>query len=34
MPYARSQGLRLHYQVEGDGPPLVCQHGFGDDLES
>jgi pimeloyl-ACP methyl ester carboxylesterase len=34
MPYARSQGLRLHYQVEGDGPPLVCQHGFGDSVES
>jgi pimeloyl-ACP methyl ester carboxylesterase len=34
MPYARSQRLRLHYQVEGDGPPLVCQHGFGDCLES
>jgi len=34
MPYARSQGLRIHYQVEGDGPPLVCQHGFGDCLES
>jgi pimeloyl-ACP methyl ester carboxylesterase len=34
MPYARSQGLRLHYQVEGDGPPLICQHGFGDCPES
>lgn len=34
MPYVRSQGLRMHYQVEGDGPPLVLQHGFGDSLES
>lgn len=34
MPYVRSQGLRIHYQVEGDDPPLVCQHGFGDSLES
>src|SRR6266567_2587371 len=34
MPYVRSQGLRIHYHVEGDGPPLVCQHGFGDSLES
>lgn len=34
MPYVRSQGFRIHYQVEGDGPPLVCQHGFGDSLES
>jgi hypothetical protein len=28
MPYVRSQGLRIHYHVEGDGPPLVSQHGF------
>lgn len=34
MPYVRSQGLRMHYHVEGDGPPLVLQHGFGDSLES
>jgi pimeloyl-ACP methyl ester carboxylesterase len=24
----------MHYRVEGDGPPLVLQHGFGDSLES
>jgi pimeloyl-ACP methyl ester carboxylesterase len=34
MPYVRSQGLRIHYHVEGHGPSLVCQHGFGDSLES
>jgi len=34
MPYVRSQGLRIHDHVEGHGPPLVCQHGFGDSLES
>ena len=34
MPYVNSQGLRIHYQVEGDGPPLVLQHGFSDSLES
>ena len=28
MPYATNQGVRIHYQVEGDGPPLVLQHGF------
>lgn len=27
MPYASNQGLRIHYQVEGAGPPLVLQHG-------
>lgn len=34
MPYVRSQGCRIHYHVEGDGPALVFQHGFGDSLES
>lgn len=28
MAYAINQGVRIHYQVEGDGPPLVLQHGF------
>ncbi len=28
MPYAINQGVRIHYQVEGGGPPLVLQHGF------
>jgi pimeloyl-ACP methyl ester carboxylesterase len=27
MPYADNHGLRIHYQVEGAGPPLVLQHG-------
>jgi pimeloyl-ACP methyl ester carboxylesterase len=34
MPYVRSQGLRIHYHVVGDGPPLVLHHGFGDSLKS
>jgi pimeloyl-ACP methyl ester carboxylesterase len=33
MPYTNSQGVRIHYQVEGDGPPLVLQHGFASSLE-
>jgi pimeloyl-ACP methyl ester carboxylesterase len=28
MPYATHQDVRIHYQVEGEGPPLVLQHGF------
>src|SRR2546430_6700803 len=28
MPYADNQGIRIHYQNEGEGPPLVLQHGF------
>jgi pimeloyl-ACP methyl ester carboxylesterase len=34
MPYANSQNVRIHYQVEGAGPPLVLLHGFTDSLES
>ena len=34
MPYVKNQGLRLYYQVEGEGPPLILQHGFGDTLKS
>ena len=25
MPYVHSQGVRIHYQTEGEGPPLVLQ---------
>jgi pimeloyl-ACP methyl ester carboxylesterase len=30
MPYATNpdDGVRIYYEVEGDGPPLVYQHGF------
>ncbi|BBA33973.1 putative hydrolase or acyltransferase of alpha/beta superfamily [Methylocaldum marinum] len=28
LPYTDSHGIRIHYQVEGNGPPLVMQHGF------
>jgi hypothetical protein len=34
MPYADNQGVRIHYQVEGDGPPLVMQHGFTDSIQT
>jgi pimeloyl-ACP methyl ester carboxylesterase len=34
MPYAINQGVRIHYRVEGDGQPLVLQHGFTDSLET
>jgi pimeloyl-ACP methyl ester carboxylesterase len=33
MPYADSQGVRIHYEVEGQGPPLVLHHGFTDSLQ-
>ena len=28
MPSTINQGVRIHYQVEGECPPLVLQHGF------
>ena len=34
MPYTTNQGVRIHYQVEGEGPPLVMQHGFTDSIET
>ena len=34
MPFANNQDIRIYYQVEGEGPPLVLQHGFTDSLES
>jgi pimeloyl-ACP methyl ester carboxylesterase len=27
MPYANNQGIRIHYEIEGAGAPLVLQHG-------
>ena len=29
MPYTASEGVRIHFRVEGTGPPLVLLHGFG-----
>ena len=34
MPYANNNSVRIHYQVEGEGPPLVLQHGFTSSLQS
>jgi pimeloyl-ACP methyl ester carboxylesterase len=33
MPYANNQSIRIHYRVEGEGPPLVLQHGYTQTLE-
>lgn len=33
MPYINNRGVRIHYEVEGDGPPLVLGHGFGDSVK-
>jgi pimeloyl-ACP methyl ester carboxylesterase len=34
MPVADNDGVRIHYQIEGDGPPLVILHGFSDSMET
>ncbi|TRO54210.1 alpha/beta hydrolase [Candidatus Bathyarchaeota archaeon] len=28
MPFASNRGVKIHYEVEGKGSPLVLQHGF------
>jgi len=33
MPHANSHGVRIHYEVEGDGPPFVLLHGGLSNLE-
>jgi len=32
MPYANNGSVRIHYQVEGEGPALILQHGFTESL--
>jgi pimeloyl-ACP methyl ester carboxylesterase len=32
MAFANNEGVRIHYEVEGDGPPLVIQHGYSDSI--
>ncbi len=34
MPQAINQGVRINYEVEGDGPPIMLVHGFSGSLES
>jgi pimeloyl-ACP methyl ester carboxylesterase len=34
MAFANSNGVRIHYEVEGDGLPLVIQHGYSDSIKT
>ena len=34
MPYVDNSGVKIHYHVEGDGPPLVLQHGLTSSLQN
>jgi len=33
MPYVDNKGIRIHYEVEGRGPPFVLIHGLGHSLQ-
>jgi pimeloyl-ACP methyl ester carboxylesterase len=33
MPFVNNQGVRIHYEVEGQGPPLILVHGYTRSLE-
>ena len=34
MAYADSDGVRIHYELEGAGPPLVLQHGLSGSMKN
>lgn len=34
MPFVNNNGVRIHYEVEGDGLPLVLQHGFAGSIQT
>jgi len=34
MPFANNKGVKIHYEVEGKGEPLILQHGNGGSLET
>jgi pimeloyl-ACP methyl ester carboxylesterase len=33
MPYSNNQGVRIHYELEGEGSALVLLHGLSEDLD-
>lgn len=34
MPFISNDGIKIHYEVDGSGPPLVMLHGLSDSIES
>ncbi len=33
MPYFDNDGIKIYYEIEGEGPPVVMIHGFSENLE-
>jgi len=33
MPYFNNEGIKIYYEIEGEGPPVVMIHGFSSNLE-
>ena len=33
MPYFDNEGIKIYYEIEGEGPPVVMIHGFSSNLE-
>ena len=34
MPYFENEGVRIYYEIEGDGPDLILIHGFASNIEN
>ena len=33
MPYFDNGGVKIYYEIEGEGPPVIMIHGFASSLE-
>ena len=33
MPYLENEGIKIYYEVEGLGPPVIMIHGFSSNLD-
>ncbi len=34
MPYANNKGVKIHYEIDGQGAPLILAHGFSSNLDT